>query len=105
MSLRVKRVDDFVLFPIMSADVGDADHEIVEDDFEERKAAVADYSRLVDVPESLRELLPTSFDIIGDVAIMKLPDELLTYSKEIGAGLCRAFPRLRTVALDKGVKG
>lgn len=105
MSLRVKRADDFVFFPIMSADVGGIGHEVTEDDFEERKAAIADYSKLVDVPETLRDLLPTSFDIIGDVAIIKVPDELLPYSIKVGAGMCRAFPRLRTVALDKGVKG
>ncbi len=105
MSLRVKRDDDHVIFPIMSADVGDIGQEIVEDDFEERKAGIADYSRLVEVPENLRELLPTSFDVIGDVAIIKLPDELLPYAREVGTGLCRAFTRLRTVCLDKGVKG
>ncbi len=105
MSLRVKRTDDFVLFPIMSADIGDIDHEIVEDDFEERKAGIADYSKVVEMPDDLRDLLPTSFDVIGDVAIIKLPDELLPHSKEVGAGLRRAFPRLRTVCLDKGVKG
>jgi tRNA (guanine37-N1)-methyltransferase len=105
VSLRVKRSGGSVLFPIMSADVGDIGHQIVEDDFEERKASVADYSRLVEVPDELRELLPTSFDIIGDVAVIRLPDELLPYSLEVGAGLCRVFPRLRAVALDKGVKG
>lgn len=105
ISLKVRRVDDHILFPLLSADVGGLGHEVLEEDFKERSVAEADFARLAHVPEQLRDLIPSSFDVIGDVAIMKLPEELLPYSKEVGGALKQAFPRLRTIALDKGVKG
>lgn len=105
ISLKVRREDDHILFPVKAEAAASLGYEMAEEEFEERELAESDYKGLVDVPEGLRPMLPTSFDVVGDVAIVKLPDELLPYSKVIGKALRSAFPRLRTVALDKGVKG
>ncbi len=104
-SLRIKHEDDFVIFPITSADILGIELEAGEDDFEPREMVETDYTKLVELPKRLKCLLPTSFDVIGDVAIIKLPDELLPYSAEIGKAFLEASPRLRSVALDRGVKG
>jgi len=105
ISLKVKRDGDHILFPVSSEGASSLGYELVEDDFEERELAESDYKDIVEVPEELRPLLPTSFDVIGDVAIIKMPDELLPYKEEIGRGLRRACPRLTAVATDRGVKG
>ncbi|HTY47632.1 MAG TPA: class I SAM-dependent methyltransferase family protein [Methanomassiliicoccales archaeon] len=105
VSLRVRRDGDDVLFPVMSEAATETGFPLCDDEFEERRAAETDYSLLAEVPEELRDSLPTSFDVIGDVAIIKLPDELLPFSQKVGEALMRTFPRLRTVALDRGVKG
>ena len=34
--------------------------------------------------EEMQEKLPKSFDIIGDICIMKLPEELIGMGREIG---------------------
>lgn len=105
VSLKVRRDGGSVLFPVTGGGASGLGYPISEEDFEERPLGETDYKRLVDVPPGLKETLPTSFDAIGDVGIIKLPDELLPYSREVGEGLRKAFPRLRSVALDKGVKG
>ena len=64
-----------------------------------------DYRSFLDVPSDVRGMLPVSFDVIGDVAIIRLDRELTSWSSKIGDAMIRANPRLRTVAMDKGVKG
>ncbi len=105
ISLKVRREGDIILFPVSSEGASGLGYELVEEDFEERELAESDYKDFVEVPEALRGLLPTSFDVIGDMAIIKLPDDLDPYKAQVGLALRRAFPRLATIALDKGVKG
>ncbi|MFQ6107188.1 MAG: class I SAM-dependent methyltransferase family protein [Thermoplasmata archaeon] len=63
------------------------------------------YGELADVPDEVRSLLPTSFDVIGEIIVVKLPEELLPFSKEIGRAMMEAYRGIRTVAVDEGVKG
>jgi len=104
-SLKVKRENGSILFPVNSEEARALGHEVLEEEFEARPLVETDYKRAVAIPAELKSVLPTSFDVIGDVAIIKLPDELLPFSKEIGEGLRKVFPRLRSIALDRGVKG
>jgi tRNA (guanine37-N1)-methyltransferase len=105
ISLKVRREGDLILFPVTSEAAASFGYQLEEGEFEERELAETDYKDLVEVPDDLRPLLPTSFDVVGDVAIIKIPDELLPYKGRIGLALREAFPRLTTVAMDKGVKG
>ncbi len=77
---------------------------IIKMEFEEVEE-VKGYKELANVPEDLRELLPTSFDIIGDICILKLVDELMPHSHDIGEAILKANSNLNVVALDGGVKG
>jgi len=104
-ALKIIREDDSILFPILGDSIPDIGLEVCEEEFDERRLMDTDYKSLVSVPEELRRFLPTSFDVIGNIGIFRLPDELSSYSKEIGSALLSVFPRLRTVAMDKGVKG
>lgn len=60
---------------------------------------------LVHLPAAARALLPSSFDVIGDVLLVKLPDELRAHERDIADALLRTTPRVRTVAQDEGVAG
>jgi tRNA (guanine37-N1)-methyltransferase len=53
----------------------------------------------------MRTKLPSSFDIIGDVALFKLDDELAPYASAIGKAMLATNKNLATVALDQGVAG
>lgn len=105
ITLKVRRENDHILFPVISERAASLGYDLEEEDFEQRELADTDYKDMVEVPEDLRSLLPTSFDMVGEVAIIKIPDQLLPYKERIGLALRKAFPRLTTVALDKGVKG
>jgi tRNA (guanine37-N1)-methyltransferase len=105
ISLKVRKADGHILFPVIGEDAKAIGGELEEEEFEERELAETDYRSLVQLPEELKDLLPTSFDVIGDVGIVKLPEALLPYAKQVGDALRKVTPRLKTVALDKGVKG
>ena len=101
-SLYVDKDEEHLYLPIMSVPEG---HIVEEREFRQREREDKDYKSFCDVPEGLRELLPTSFDTLGDIAIIRLPDELLPHAGKVGEALMKAFPRLRSVFLDHGVVG
>jgi tRNA (guanine37-N1)-methyltransferase len=101
-SLYVDKDGDFLYLPITSVPEG---HIVEERDFREREKEERDYKALCEVPDALRDLLPTSFDTLGDIAIVRLPDELLPYAGNVGKALMETFPRLRSVFMDHGVAG
>lgn len=72
-------------------------------DFPERVRRLS-YPEMVDIPDGLKSVLPSSFDTIGDVGIVKIPEELEAYAGEICEAIRKAN-RLRAVALDRGVRG
>lgn len=99
--LKLSRDGDFVIIPVN----GDVEgYKRIEWDFEEKEGRPR-YQDIVNLPDELRKLLPSSFDIIGDVVLIKIPDELLKYRNEIGKPIMQSLPSVRVVAMDKGVKG
>ncbi len=74
-------------------------------DFGEGFAAVRSYKDVVDVPEPLRRSLPSSFDVIGDIAVLKIPEDLQPYREAIGLAVLRWNPKIRVATQDRGVKG
>jgi tRNA (guanine37-N1)-methyltransferase len=101
---RIKVDADTIYIPINEpVDMG---YPVQEQDFFTRDPAFKSYKDAVkDVPEDLLEHLPTSFDTVGDIAIMKMPEELLPHVEAIGKGMLRANPSIRLVAMDMGVHG
>ena len=59
----------------------------------------------MDLPGDLYRYLPSSYDIIGDVALIKIPHELDEYRMDIANSLIRVNRNIRKVAADRGVKG
>ncbi len=76
-----------------------------ERDFEEAFVAIRSYKDLVHVPEGLRPSLPTSFDVIGDIAVLKIPEELLSHRTEIAEAILAWNSKIKVVAQDHGVAG
>lgn len=100
---RVVRDADTVYLPVtMTVAVG---HPVVERDVPEAAAPVRSYKDLADVPADLAPLLPTSFDVIGDIALVKVPEPLRGLEDRIGAAILAWNPALRVVAVDRGVAG
>ena len=57
------------------------------------------------LPLAIREIAPRAFDIFGDIAIIKLSDLSMEYSKIISETLLESHTNINKVALDLGVKG
>ena len=76
---------------------------------EEKKAdaRIKNYKELArkKVPAELHRSLPTSFDIIGDIAVLKLGEELKQFQAEIGEAILGAYKSIKVVAIDSGVTG
>ncbi len=101
--LRIQQEDGRILFPVSErVDIG---WPVEERDVEAAFAAVRSYKDVVRVPESLRPHLPSSFDVIGDIAIFKIPEPLIPYRREVGRAILEWNPSLRAVAQDHGVEG
>jgi tRNA (guanine37-N1)-methyltransferase len=67
--------------------------------------APKDYRELLDGTAAEKERLPRSFDVIGDVVLVRLPPELEARGAAIGAALLRFVPGVRLVGQDQGVHG
>ena len=98
---RIKADGDCLLMPILSESFGD--YEVIDADLEVLEHKETDYRKFL--PEDIRDILPNSYDNIGDVTVVKLVDELLPLRHEIGEAMMKVSSSTRAVFLDRGVKG
>lgn len=74
-------------------------------EFEAQQGKQAPYQELARLPPALKALLPSSFDVVGDIVVVRLPAELRPHAGEVGRALLEAHTGCRTVLLDEGVHG
>ena len=101
LGFRIRVDGNDLLIPILSDSF--EGYDVVEADLESIPHHETDYRKLL--PEEIRDILPNSFDNIGDVLVVKLVDELLPLKHEIGEALLKVSSSSRAVFLDHGVKG
>jgi tRNA (guanine37-N1)-methyltransferase len=63
------------------------------------------YKEVIDVPKNIMEQLPTSFDVVGNIAVVKVSPEVYEYKGELGHAIMKANRNVATVAVDRGVLG
>ena len=63
------------------------------------------YKELLNLPDNLNKKLPTSYDVIGNILILKLDPELVRYKTEIGHILLKINKNIKTVCLTQPVRG
>ena len=63
------------------------------------------YKDLTKFPKKVKNNLPTSYDVIGDIILLKLQTNLLKYKKEIANALLQAHKNIKTICLIKPVSG
>lgn len=105
--LALEKDESFLYLPIMDEkDQGEAlGYLISERDFQILETKTKSYKKFINMPNELKDLLPTSFDVIGQVAIIKIHEDILDYKNTIGEALLKTNITLETVAMDLGVKG
>ncbi len=82
----------------------DLGYPVEKAEFEEVQPQVKDYRVLVDIPNGLRPLLPSSYDTLGAIALVKMADEVLPYAPRIGEAILATQKSIRTVCADHGVE-
>lgn len=94
-----------VLFPVLPDVPPELGETIDRPDDKVRVLQPKWYGEVVDVPDRLKGLLPRSFDMIGHIAVLKVPDELLPQAGNIADAILACNRSIKTVALDEGVHG
>ena len=102
VSYRIGSEGDSLLIPVLIPVEG---YDLEEHELRQQERPVGDYRHLLDLPDGLSDLLPISFDVVGDVGMIKIPEELEPYRESIGKAMMRAHRSLRCVFSDSGVKG
>jgi tRNA (guanine37-N1)-methyltransferase len=101
-NLIIRHDEKFVYLPIKKRIK--TKYKLVNVDFKTVQHRIKTYRDIINVPESLKTYLPRSFDIIGEIAIVKVTKELRDYKKAIGDAILKANKNVKTVAVDEGVK-
>jgi tRNA (guanine37-N1)-methyltransferase len=57
------------------------------------------------LPDEVISRLPRSFDIVGDIAVIKLDEDLMVYGREIAEAIMRIHKRIRAVYARGAVTG
>ncbi len=97
----IKECDSELVIPVT------ADGSELSDELQKKPPLPTPFERVkkaVDIPGTLKELLPSRWERIGDVLLIKLPSELLEYKDIIGAGYARVL-EVKTVALQGDIVG
>lgn len=90
---RLQADGDCILIPVTD----DYQGETEEADLRPRMERPSDYREIVDVPGELRSELPSSFDVVGDIIIIKIPDNLVPVQSKMGDALLATYPNIRAV--------
>ena len=105
LDLRVRKEGGELLLPLLDG-APRLGYPVALAEFEPVEGEPRHYAeRLAHLPEPARALLPSAFDVVGHVLIVKVPDALREHESEIAKALLDTTPRVRTVAHDEGVKG
>jgi len=83
----------------------DTPYPVSEREFRESFAPIRSYRDVANVPAEVKPDLPTSFDIVGDIAIIRISEDLREHETAIAEAILRTNARVRVVAADGGVKG
>ncbi|HDM66864.1 MAG TPA: class I SAM-dependent methyltransferase family protein [Thermoplasmatales archaeon] len=101
--LRIKRNQEYLYLPLIREDDNLPNLPVVVKEFQLQEKRNIYYKDLL--PVEIRCQLPTSYDVIGDIILIKLPETLLEYKKDIGDALLKANPHIKTVCRVEAVRG
>ncbi|MBN2251506.1 MAG: class I SAM-dependent methyltransferase family protein [Candidatus Altiarchaeota archaeon] len=99
---RIMREDDFIYIPI-TQEIDLQGTEIVHLGGRGRMRRPMSLVEALkgELTEEELSLVPRSFDLIGDIAVLEIPRELAGKKKAIGAALVRTFRNVKVVAVKK----
>ena len=106
--LKIIRTKDHSIIPVKiekKTVLKDKKYEIIEAKFNKLRKKINSYKKLLRFPKEIEKNLPSSYDIIGDIALIKLNLNLKKYSFKIGKAIIRANKNIKTVLNVEPVSG
>jgi tRNA (guanine37-N1)-methyltransferase len=105
--LEILRDGRYIVLPLRSSEALDPTWgELTEAEFELLATSTAQsYRDLLHWPADETRRLPRSFDVVGDIVVIRIPPLLRDRAAEIGEALRRFVPGTRLVGADFGVRG
>ncbi|MDO8726123.1 MAG: class I SAM-dependent methyltransferase family protein [Candidatus Methanoperedens sp.] len=97
----VKR-DGFIEIPVTD---GAVEFPVIEQEEPEFYIPKKTLGSILDIPEKEKKLLPSGWQLLGDVIIVTLHEELEPRKYDIAQALLSMYPGCRTVLLDRGISG
>jgi tRNA (guanine37-N1)-methyltransferase len=102
---KIKRTGDFIVVPLLRKPTVEEFEKlshvkpILQLDVFEPKFKTANIKDVLKnvIPSGLLNLVPSSMDLIGEVAIIQVRDELKPFAKAIGEAVIKIYPRIKTV--------
>jgi tRNA (guanine37-N1)-methyltransferase len=98
----VKKEGEYVYFPVKESF---ENFETFFFDVDQNTKYKGTFHDWLNLPEDIKKSIPNSFDIIGDIAIIKLDIGQYQYANEIKKGIMEKVHAVKHVAIDEGVKG
>jgi tRNA (guanine37-N1)-methyltransferase len=103
--LKIKKDKEFIYLPIKHRTKDIDNFTTIETTFEKRKVKPKSYKEIISISSNLKNELPTAYDIIGDIIVIKLPQQLLPYKTEIGKSLLISNRNIKTVCITEPISG
>jgi len=98
------RMNGFVEIPVNEAFTS-KELKLIEQEKPEFYMPERTLAEFLDIPAHEKKLLPSGWQVLGDVIIVSLREELEPRKKEIGRALLSLYPKCRSVLLDRGING
>jgi tRNA (guanine37-N1)-methyltransferase len=103
--LEIVKEGERIYFPVKDVTGELCSYKVVTKSFKLKAAKSHSYADRLKLPKKLMEELPTSYDVVGAIILIKLPKTLFHYRKEIGKALLEIHKNIRTVCLINPVSG
>lgn len=101
----IRKDGKFVYFPIKNVQGELYSYKVVTKVFKLKTIKPHSYKDLLKFPKKVMEELPTSYDVVGEIILIKLSKALFPYRKEIGKALLETHKNVKTVCQIDSVQG
>lgn len=103
--LRVIKDKQYIYFPLVKITDELSSYTIIKKDFDKIITKPKSYKEILKLPDDIKDKLPTSYDVVGEIILIKISEELSKFQNEIGDALLKANSNIKSVYKIEPVKG
>lgn len=103
--VEIVKEGECIYFPVKDVPGDLCSYKVMTKSFTLKAAKPHCYKDRLKLSKKLMEELPTSYDVVGAIILIKLPKTLFRHRKEIGKALLETHKNIRTVCLIDPVSG